>query len=163
MTARPIDLRRQPPKESGVRAKPEGDLTLKSTADSPRLFLSCYEKNIDRPGRTAFPHKWRLRNGRDDSVLLAVHHVGCLVGAPRELCINGVVPGAIPGSQVQCLTIKPGGAFVLDAVLREQAGIQARVLFAGLYDRFELWDPVRYSRYMDSQPSLSELLQRFGI
>lgn len=133
------------------------------------MFLSTFESGVDVKKRVSIPAAFRKALGGEDTVILwpAIARP-CLTGGGARL-LNGyhrAVRRLKPGdprryalereifSRAQPCKFDEGGRIVIDAAHLLHAGIGERVLFIGLGDSFEIWDPAAYAQ---SQETLNDM------
>ena len=130
-------------------------------------FVSTFENKIDSKGRVSVPAPFRAVLERDTYRSGAIGGIYCYpsLDAPaldaggERLAqkIDGLLAGlpdysderdelsvALYGD-VQVLTIDGDGRIVLPRELRDHAGIEARVTFVGLGEKFQIWHPEQFA------------------
>lgn len=130
-------------------------------------FVSTFENKIDSKGRVSVPASFRAVLERDAYSLGTTGGIYCYpsLDAPaldaggERLAqkIDGLLSGlpdysderdelsvALYGD-VQVITIDGDGRIVLPQDLRAHAGIEGRVTFVGLGDKFQIWQPEAFA------------------
>lgn len=131
-------------------------------------FVSTFENKIDSKGRVSVPASFRAVLERDayrgeaaggiycypsldapaldaGGERLAQKIDGLLAGLPDYSDERDELSVALYGD-VQVLTIDGDGRVVLPRDLRVHAGIDARVTFVGLGDKFQIWQPEEFAK-----------------
>jgi MraZ protein len=128
-----------------------------------RVFISTYESAIDAKGRVSIPAPFRAALGGSTRVFLwpALDGSGCLEGGGDELMamyrhtitrlppqsparkalVNGLFARAAD------LKMDETGRIKLPDDLRQAAGLDARIVFAGNVDSFQVWNPDAHAAY----------------
>ena len=140
------------------------------------MFLGEFEYRVDEKGRVPLPPKFR-REFRDGLVLTAGPEK-CVIAyavAAWEKLAASLNAGAIPPSKMRRLnraifatafSLKADGQgrIALPAPLRDYAGIENEVIFAGANTCVELWSKVRWeaekAASMDQAWQIIESLER---
>ena len=130
-------------------------------------FVSTFENKIDSKGRVSVPAPFRAVLERDSYRAEAAGGIYCypsldapaldaggerlaqkidglLAGLPEYSDERDELSVALYGD-VQVLTIDGDGRIVLPRDLRAHAGIEARVTFVGLGDKFQIWHPEQFA------------------
>ena len=130
-------------------------------------FVSTFENKIDSKGRVSVPASFRTVLERDayrseatggiycypsldapaldaGGERLAQKIDGLLAGLPDYSDERDELSVALYGD-VQVLTIDGDGRIVLPRDLRDHAGIEARVTFVGLGEKFQIWHPEQFA------------------
>ena len=143
------------------------------------MFIGEYKYSVDSKGRVAIPAKFRVN-------LVS----GCVVTRGIDNCLF-VYPQAewekmaqrlanLPISQKNSrafsrlmlagameLEIDKQGRVVLPKYLRDYAGLKGKAIIAGLYNRLEIWDSGKWSRYKShaesSSADIAEQLSDLGV
>ncbi len=126
-------------------------------------FVSTFTNKIDAKGRVSIPAPFRAvleRDGYAGGIYcypsldapaldaggerLAKKIDGLLSGLPDYSDERDELSVALYGD-VQVLAIDGDGRIVLPETLRQHAGIAAQVTFVGLGDKFQIWEPGRFT------------------
>ena len=130
-------------------------------------FVSTFENKIDSKGRVSVPAPFRAVLENDAYRSEASRGIYCypsldapaldaggerlaqkiddlLAGLPDYSDERDELSVALYGD-VQVLTIDGDGRIVLPRDLRAHAGIEGRVTFVGLGDKFQIWQPEQFS------------------
>jgi MraZ protein len=132
-------------------------------AEGMDRFVSTFTNKIDAKGRVSIPAPFRAvleRDGYAGGIYcypsldapaldaggerLAKKIDGLLSGLPDYSDERDELSVALYGD-VQVLTIDGDGRIVLPEGLRAHAGIGAQVTFVGLGDKFQIWEPDRFT------------------
>lgn len=138
------------------------------------MFIGEYQHNLDEKGRLAIPVKFRkelskavVTKGLDD----------CLVIYPaREWQKLATQLSALPISQANTrafsrlmlagamdVSVDSQGRVILPDYLRKFAGINKKVIVAGLFNRVEIWDETKWDKYRSGVESRSgEIAEQLG-
>jgi MraZ protein len=127
-------------------------------------FVSTFENKIDSKGRVSVPASFRTVLERDaysggiycypsldapaldaGGERLAQKIDGLLAGLPDYSDERDELSVALYGD-VQVITIDGDGRIVLPQELRAHAGIEGRVTFVGLGDKFQIWQPEEFAQ-----------------
>jgi MraZ protein len=129
-------------------------------------FWGHYQHTLDSKNRVAIPAKFRLQID-DGKVIVTRHWGGCLVVFPEAEWMRligeelaGLNPLTDPaglrvermyyGNAFAC-EIDKQGRISLSAHHLKQAGIGREVVFKGLNNKFEIWDPKRWDAWEKDQ------------
>lgn len=122
-----------------------------------RVFVSTYESAIDAKGRVSIPASFRAALGGGPRIflwpaldgspflegggeaLVAMYRQTLLRLPPNSPAREALVEGIFASSAD--LKMDDPGRIKLPDDLKEAAGIKDRVVFSGLNDRFQMWDP----------------------
>lgn len=123
------------------------------------MFIGEYEATIDEKARVAIPTKFRaslegkvvITRGLDNSLFLYPTQgwkimAEKLASLPISTANTRAFSRLMLAGAMECELDKQG-RIVLPAYLKEFAGMQKRVVFAGLYNRIELWSEERWTAY----------------
>jgi MraZ protein len=120
------------------------------------MFRGSYEQKVDEKGRTSLPRRFReelLRTFSEDRLVVTCSLEPCLWAYPlREWeafearvaaqgMFNPVViklKRAVIAKAVEC-TVDSHGRILLPQSLREHAGIEREVVWAGMIGNIEIW------------------------
>lgn len=143
------------------------------------MLLGEYQHTIDTKGRVAIPAKFRgklsagaiITRGLDNCLFvfanaeweaLAQKLVALpLAQANSRAFVRLMLAGAMD------VELDGQGRILIPDYLRKYAGIEKRVIVAGLYSRIEIWDAERWERYKqkteDASDEIAEKLGELGI
>ena len=127
----------------------------------PTYYNSCYRHGVDEKRRVQIPAKWRPEKDGAELTLMfwPQHQAGsCLrVLPPAEMAKlkadidampngnpNKVVLKRFIGSESVQVSLDKSGRICLQDEMTRAAAIKDEVMFVGLLDRFEIWNPNRY-------------------
>ena len=123
------------------------------------MFIGEYSLTVDDKGRLSIPVKFRgslsrgavVTRGLDSSLFLYTE---------KEWQNLAVKLAALPVSKANTrafsrlmlagamdVEMDKGGRIIVPDYLREFAGIRKKVVIAGLYNRLEIWDEEKWSKY----------------
>ena len=125
------------------------------------IFNSKYLHGIDEKRRLQIPAKWRPEEkGMEFTVIVWPKHAAgaCLrVLPPEELekmvAEIGKMPNSDPrkdvlrrlvGGNSEQVTLDKAGRICLPEEMAAAAGLKHEARLVGMFERFEIWDPVRY-------------------
>lgn len=139
------------------------------------MFIGEYQHSIDEKGRVAIPTKFRkaLENGAvvtkglDDCLFLyTAKEWEAQAAKIAQLPISRADSRAFNRhmlSGAMNVELDKQGRVVLPDYLRKFAGISKKVVVAGLYNRIEIWDMVRWEAYTKRTESESnQIAERMG-
>lgn len=139
------------------------------------MFIGEYQHSIDEKGRVAIPTKFRkaLENGAvvtkglDDCLFLySAKEWEAQAAKIAQLPISRADSRAFNRhmlSGAMDVELDKQGRVVLPDYLRKFAGISKKVVVAGLYNRIEIWDTVRWEGYTKRTESESnQIAERMG-
>ncbi|HVU28223.1 MAG TPA: hypothetical protein VHG71_10880 [Verrucomicrobiae bacterium] len=129
--------------------------------NEPAYYNSCYRHGVDEKRRVQIPAKWRPeKDGVELTVILWPQHQAgaCLrVLPPAQMAKMKADIDAMPngdpskvvlkrfiGSESVQLLLDKSGRICLPDEMARAADIKDEVVFVGLLDRFEIWNPSRY-------------------
>lgn len=140
------------------------------------MFTGEYNHTIDTKGRIIVPSK--LRDGLGDKFIVTRGLEGCLfVYSEEEWDLFAASLRELPGtaqarklkraflSAASYCDIDKQGRFLVPSSLREYAGLEKDVVFAGVDNRIELWDKGRWDEINDYSDidEAAEELSAFGL
>lgn len=145
------------------------------------MFRGQFEHTIDQKGRISLPARFRelLSSRGSDRLVLTVDVEPCLLAFPtseweafeRKL-------GELPSMDRRVRMVKrtligaahevgvdKNGRILIPPPLREHAGLERDVVFAGQIDRIEIWSQSGWARVRDSvdPDALQDALEGLGI
>lgn len=139
------------------------------------MFIGEYKYSLDSKGRVAIPPKFRASLVSGCVVTRGLD--SCLFIYPKEEWENLAQKlASLPISQKNSraftrlmlagamdLEIDKQGRVVLPKYLREYAGLKTKAVIAGLYNRLEIWDSNKWSRYKkQAESSSSDIAEQLG-
>jgi len=127
------------------------------------VFVSTYETSLDAKGRVSVPAPFRAALAGGNRIFLwpAIDGSGCLEGGGDELMalyrqtLARMAPND-PNRRAFMHTIftrsadlkmDDTGRISIPASLLEAAGIEKKLVFAGAFDRFHIWEPSRFAAF----------------
>lgn len=134
-----------------------------SGENAPLFFSSEYRFGIDTKRRIQIPAKWRgVSSGGTFTLLVWRKKAGqgaCLLALPPAAMQDLMqklkeMPFADPkaealrrslGARSDQVTLDKAGRICLPDKLAAAAGLTEEVLLIGMFDRFQVWDPERYT------------------
>jgi len=123
------------------------------------MFIGEYAHNLDDKGRIAVPKKFRTDLNKGAVVTRGLDN--CLfLYTKKEWTKLAEKLANLPFAQSNTrafarlmlagamdVEIDAQGRIILPEYLREYAGLNKEIIVAGLYNRLELWDSVKWSEY----------------
>ncbi|NMC69870.1 MAG: division/cell wall cluster transcriptional repressor MraZ [Myxococcales bacterium] len=148
------------------------------------MFHGQVRTSVDHKGRTSVPSNFRteLTDAADRSFALAMSLDPCLVAYPaarwREFGERLAGSAAEHDATARAarrwylggaftLTLDGHGRVLLPPALRDWAGVGKEVIWVGVGDHLEVWDPVRFSetqrRVLDDPAAVAKALADKGL
>ncbi|RIJ21396.1 division/cell wall cluster transcriptional repressor MraZ [Henriciella barbarensis] len=148
------------------------------------MFVSTYETALDAKGRVSVPASFRAALGGGSRLFLwpAMDGSGCLEGGGDELMAlyRQTLARMAPTdphrrafmhaifTKSADLKMDDTGRITLPGHLLEAAGITKKLVFAGAFDRFHIWEPSRFQAFdekmaqaaLENQGALDEPFQK---
>ena len=140
------------------------------------MFMGEFNHTVDVKGRIIVPSK--LREELGDQFVVTVGLDGCLFVYPLtewELFVEQLktLPGQAQGRKLQryfmslaadCEVDKQG-RFLVPAKLREMAGLDKDVVFAGVINKIELWSKEKWDEIndFDNMDDVAECMSEYGL
>ena len=129
----------------------------------PSYYNSLYRHGVDEKRRVQIPAKWRPEKAGTELTLMLwpQHQAGtCLrVLPPAQMAKMKSDIDAMPngnpsktvlkrfiGSESVQVALDKSGRICLPDEMARAAGIKDEIIFVGLLDRFEIWNPDRYEK-----------------
>ncbi|HUU67195.1 MAG TPA: division/cell wall cluster transcriptional repressor MraZ [Methyloceanibacter sp.] len=143
-------------------------------------FVSTFTNKIDTKGRVSVPASFRTvlaKDGLDGIYCYPSLDAPALDAGGQRLIdkINHLVEDLAPYSDErdqlatalfgtsEILTIDQDGRTSLSERLREHAGITSHITFVGLGEKFQLWEPERFEKYLaESRNKVRDLRKLLG-
>lgn len=143
------------------------------------MFIGEYEASIDDKGRVAVPTKFRatlkgkavVTRGLDQSLFLYPQAewkimAEKLASLPISTANTRAFSRLMLAGAMEC-DIDKQGRIILPGYLKEFAGVVKRVVFAGLYNRIEIWSEERWKTYKaeteKESTAIAEQLGSLGV
>tara|TARA_Y100000310_G_C20700909_1_gene829800 strand:+ start:6335 stop:6829 length:495 start_codon:yes stop_codon:yes gene_type:complete len=155
------------------------DLGIRHILKHKTMFIGEYQHNIDQKGRLAVPAKFRkilnkgavVTKGLDDCLFLyTTEEWEKLAEKLASLPISKsntrsfarlMLAGAMD------VEIDKQGRMLLPDYLRKYASMKKKVIIAGLYNRLEIWDDLKWNKYKKGMESksgdIAEALGELGV
>ena len=147
--------------------------------NTERMFLSEYERSLDRKGRFTLPVAFREELG-DDGAILTRGFDKCLFLFPRDFFEawrlqirtlpitdpNGRALRRLIFSSAAEVTPDGQGRIILPQFLRQYAGIDSAVIVAGLDSYIEIWDAQQWAltrSQLEASAANPEAWRQLGI
>ena len=140
------------------------------------MFMGEYNHTVDTKGRIIVPSK--LREELGETFVVTVGLDGCLFVYPNsewEAFVEQLktLPGQAGGRRLQryfmslaadCELDKQG-RFLIPAKLREMAGLDKEVVFAGVINKIELWSKEKWDEInsFDNMDDVAESMAEYGL
>jgi len=139
------------------------------------MFIGEYQYNIDNKGRVAIPVKFRKMLGKKAVITRGLDY--CLflfplkewetlaqklvklplAKADSRAFVRLMLAGAVD------ISLDSQGRILIPEYLRKYAQLKKQVVFAGLYNRIELWDQHTWEQYKTKTESASrEIAEKLG-
>ncbi|MBN1499204.1 MAG: division/cell wall cluster transcriptional repressor MraZ [Spirochaetes bacterium] len=141
------------------------------------MFLGKFNPTIDEKNRLAIPAKFRKtgKTGNElNSLIILPGFDGCIMGfaepewkkfvSERIETLSQSDPENrrktrfLYSNAVECELDKQG-RIILPPELKVFAGIEKEAVVIGVYDRIEIWSPVRYNEYAGNDDSAAVYLE----
>ena len=140
------------------------------------MFMGEFNHTVDTKGRIIVPSK--LREELGEQFVVTVGLDGCLFVYPLgewQLFVEQLktLPGQADGRRLQryfmslaadCEVDKQG-RFLIPAKLREMAGLDKDVVFAGVINKIELWSKEKWDEInnFDNMDDIAESMSEYGL
>lgn len=139
------------------------------------LFLSTYTMKVDKKGRVSVPRVFRAavkQSAHKGVVVYWPFDSACIEGSDVEFfdklstrIYSDVSPfddqelsvATAVLAEARQLTFDPEGRIMLPDDLRAQANISNRATFAGIGQKFRIWEPEAYLAHVESQREAAAL------
>ena len=132
------------------------------------MFIGEYSHNLDSKGRLAVPAKFRARLKEGAVVTKGLDD--CLFLYPKKQWRKVADKLAnLPISQAKArafsrlmlagamdVSVDRQGRIILPDYLRKFGGVDKKVIVAGLYNRVEIWDQLKWNKYRQGMEKESE-------
>ena len=142
-------------------------------------FVSTFTNKIDAKGRVSVPASFRAvlnKEGTDGIYCYpSLDDAALDAGGRRLMDRNAALIDGVPDSPERDLlsmalygaseniTIDQDGRIILPERLRKHAGITNKVTFVGLGEKFQIWEPERFTgQFEEGRKKLSELRKLLG-
>ena len=143
------------------------------------MFIGQYSHSLDEKGRVAVPKKFRsdlelggvVTKGLDQCLWIYTYDEWRNIATKlSSLPISQTHTRAFARLMLagaMDITIDKQGRVIIPEYLRQYAGLQKKIIVAGLYDRLEVWDESRWAEYKEKTESevdiMAEQLSELGI
>jgi len=139
------------------------------------IFIGEYSHVVDPKKRLALPSKFRKELGRKVVVTRGLDH--CLFVYPlktwNEIAEKlGTLPVGESGTRSFIRVMLAGandvdvdgqGRILLPEYLKEYAGLKKNVTVAGLFNRLEVWDEIKWKEYKNkAEKNTDEIAEQLG-
>ena len=152
---------------------------ISAPKNNPYMFIGEYEASIDEKGRVAVPTKFRaslegkvvITRGLDNSLFLYPSQewkimAEKLASLPISTANTRAFSRLMLAGAMEC-DIDKQGRIGIPSYLKEFGGMQKRVVFAGLYNRIELWSEEKWTAYKaeteKESTAIAEALGSLGV
>lgn len=143
------------------------------------MFIGEYQHNIDQKGRLAVPAKFRKELAKGAVVTKGLDN--CLFLYPKnEWQKLADKLSALPISKANTrafsrlmlagamdVEVDRQGRMLIPDYLRRYAGLKKKSIIAGLYNRLEIWDEVKWNKYKQGTETksgdIAEALGELGV
>ena len=143
------------------------------------MFIGEYQHNIDQKGRLAVPAKFRkilskgavVTKGLDDCLFLYTKEeweklAEKLAALPISKANTRAFARLMLAGAME-VEIDKQGRMLLPDYLRQYASMKKKVIIAGLYNRLEIWDELKWNKYKKGTESksgdIAEALGELGV
>lgn len=148
------------------------------TTQIRNFFTGEFEHSIDSVNRLVIPAKWRSGQteeffifARDEGRLVVLTHgevqkmIEDIQSTPNMSAKEKTEQSRSLFSSAFQLTCDKQGRITMDAKLLQHAGLKDSVVFVGVGQRFEIWNPKAWGAKKASNidPNRNAVLDRFGI
>jgi len=146
---------------------------------SGKMLIGEYKYNLDEKKRLTMPSKFRKELGKKAIVTRGMD--GCLfMYSEKEWKDLAEKLAKLPFSQSNArsfarvmlagamdVSIDSAGRILVPDYLKDYAGLDKKVVVAGLYNRIEIWDEEKWNKYNDNNAAnigdIAEGLKEFEI
>ncbi len=139
------------------------------------MFIGEFQANIDEKARVNIPAKFRsgLKNkvvvtrGLDNSLVLYTLDewkklAEKLASLPISTANTRAFSRLMLAGAMDC-DIDKQGRIVIPAYLKEFAGINKKIVFAGLFNRFEIWSEESWNKYKkQTEKDSNQIAEQLG-
>jgi MraZ protein len=135
------------------------------------MFIGQYSHNLDEKGRVAVPAKFRTQlksavvtKGLDNCLFLYPQKewdkmAKDIAELPIDKSGNRAFSRAMLAGAME-LEFDKQGRIILPEYLRNFAGLNKNVIIAGLYNRLEIWDEIKWNKYQaDSEKNYNDIAE----
>ncbi len=129
------------------------------------LYAGEFRHNRDAKGRLTVPSKWRFEGDEEQVFLAFPDPVGCVTVYPPKMVaqmkekLSQISLGDAKGqraimkllSSADSFTFDKSGRIKINDKLYEHAGVGKEIVLVGTVNKFHLWEPERYNRYIGTE------------
>ena len=143
--------------------------TKKSSSESQVVYAGQDEYTMDPSRRVSLPSRWRSHEKEFWAVPWPIGRRDCLMIVPgprfektltalsgkslsdtKALAVQRVIAGT-----AQKLKLDSAGRMLIPEILTNAVGIKTDVLFVGMMDKFEVWDPKRHAEVSKADEAIA--------
>lgn len=145
------------------------------------LYAGEFRHNLDAKRRLTVPSKWRFDGDEQQLYLAFPDPAGCITVYPPKMVsqlkekLAAISLGDKKGQRAimrllgmaDSFTFDKSGRININDRLFEHAGVDKEVVLVGTINKFHLWEPERYERYIEAEDEadgdLSSILSQLGL
>ncbi|MDR1433152.1 MAG: hypothetical protein LBI61_02310 [Puniceicoccales bacterium] len=145
------------------------------------IYVGEHRRSIDEKGRVSLPSKWRFGSDHGEVYIAIPNPSGCITVYPPKMAdklrekASDVSLGDRRGqktltklfSKADQLTCDGQGRISVNHMLESHAGLAREILMVGNFVTFSIWDPLRYTAYLDGDDDgddeISKILTQLGL
>jgi MraZ protein len=149
---------------------------MATSSNSLPIFSGEYRHTLDGKNRVTIPSCWRNEE-LDEFFVIVSPSRGCLTAMPAEVFmkIGEEAKARYEPAKLQAfigplyamakrVTIDRQGRLLLNEDQCKLAGLCSDTVLTGSRDRFEIWSPGNWVKYLKTQrPSFEEVAKEFGL
>jgi MraZ protein len=143
------------------------------------MFIGEYQHNIDQKGRLAIPARFRnklskgavVTKGLDDCLSLYTkdewNNLAEKLAALPIAKANARAFARMMLAGAMDVELDKQGRMLIPEYLRKYAGVKKKIIIAGLYNRIEIWDEIKWNKYKHGTETksgdIAEALGELGV
>ena len=149
---------------------------MATSSNATPIFSGEYRHALDGKNRVTIPSSWRNDDSDEFFVIVNPSH-GCLTALPPQVFmgIGEDAKARIEPSKRQDfirklyakairVTADKQGRLLLNEEQCKLAGLRSDTVLAGSLDRFEIWSPENWAKFLKAQgPSFEEVAKEIGL
>ena len=147
---------------------------MSEETDNGPCYNSCYDNVVDEKRRVQIPSSWRKGQNEVEFMLVlwpnSAQKDACLLVLPPDAArklrqrITSMAFGDAQaealrrflGRKSQMVTSDKSGRITLPEHMAQAAGIESKAMLVGMFDRFQLWSPERFSAVTEGDDALAQ-------
>ncbi len=146
---------------------------------SSKMFIGEYQHNIDQKGRLAVPARFRnklskgavVTKGLDNCLSLYTkdewNRLAEKLAALPIAKANARAFARMMLAGAMDIELDKQGRMLIPEYLRKYAGMNKKIIIAGLYNRIEIWDEIKWNKYKHGTETksgdIAEALGELGV